>query len=219
MEPHEIPPVVNSKAGGIHMRDKNSNQANDTSPSGFPGQGTSSGSEPDQNQTFFELEDDFDTPETAELTQKEWRMRSMLEAFSVRKTEEAWSVGLSDEENELPDELQEDAEAILNFEPDVLPELKPLHLAAATDKVVQSDSIMVNELDEGQTMQADQTIVQVHPCTNVPCQCNVSGSDFCADFCQLVDPSEDDRHCGCGHTACDITKELGNEGTFASSGS
>lgn len=57
------------------------------------------------------------------------------------------------------------------------------------------------------------------PCTNVPCKCTADDADCCGDYCENFDPSENDRHCGCGHMACDTTKELGNENSFSSTGS
>jgi hypothetical protein len=62
--------------------------------------------------------------------------------------------------------------------------------------------------------------IEVKSCTNVPCKCKAQDGDCCCgEYCKGFDPSEDDRHCGCGHMACDITKELGNENSFASTGS
>lgn len=86
-------------------------------------------------------------------------------------------------------------------------------------RVEKSESMLFNPMDEEQTMQAQEFLSEIHQCNNVACKCNVSAEDFCGDFCEVVDPSEDDRHCGCGHTACDITKQLGNEGTFSPTGS
>lgn len=61
--------------------------------------------------------------------------------------------------------------------------------------------------------------MSVHSCTNLPCKCKVQDGECCGEYCKEFDPSGEDPHCGCGHMACDITKELGNENTFASTGS
>jgi hypothetical protein len=61
---------------------------------------------------------------------------------------------------------------------------------------------------------------EVHTCSNVPCKCNATdGAEFCNSFCEEVETSEDDRKCGCGHMACDYTKQMGNEQTFDATGS
>jgi hypothetical protein len=62
---------------------------------------------------------------------------------------------------------------------------------------------------------------QIHQCENVACKCNTSTEQdhFCNAFCEEVETSEDDRKCGCGHMACDYTKQMGNEATFDATGS
>jgi hypothetical protein len=61
-----------------------------------------------------------------------------------------------------------------------------------------------------------------HFCQNMACKCHPDMTDqFCNSFCQEIgsDTSSDDRKCGCGHMACDYTKQMGNEQTFDASGS
>jgi hypothetical protein len=54
-----------------------------------------------------------------------------------------------------------------------------------------------------------------HECKSMACKCVIPGKqDYCNDFCKDVETSTDIRRCGCGHNACDITKQLGNEPTF-----
>ena len=62
---------------------------------------------------------------------------------------------------------------------------------------------------------------EIHLCHNLSCKCNADESHFCNSFCSQVgeDTSEDDRKCGCGHMACDYTKQMGNESTFDATGS
>lgn len=57
------------------------------------------------------------------------------------------------------------------------------------------------------------------PCNHVACKCQTTEGSCCSEFCRNVETSEDNQRCGCGHTACDTTKEIGNESTFASTGS
>lgn len=56
-------------------------------------------------------------------------------------------------------------------------------------------------------------------CAHPACKCQVQEGECCGDFCKDTESSEDDLRCGCGHMACDTTKELGNENSFASTGS
>lgn len=63
---------------------------------------------------------------------------------------------------------------------------------------------------------------QPHGCENIACKCQTDGNaHYCNQFCQELggETSSDDRKCGCGHMACDITKQLGNADTFAATGS
>ncbi len=55
-----------------------------------------------------------------------------------------------------------------------------------------------------------------HPCDHVPCKCPVpEGKHCCSDYCEHdVEQSEQTGRCGCGHTACDTTSQMGNEETF-----
>jgi hypothetical protein len=57
-----------------------------------------------------------------------------------------------------------------------------------------------------------------HACEHLPCHCHSSG-EYCSEFCAKVEESSDDRKCGCGHMNCDITSQVGNESTFAATGS
>src|SRR5581483_9830328 len=62
--------------------------------------------------------------------------------------------------------------------------------------------------------------VQNHHCVHVACKCNIDGNQsYCSPFCKDVETSEDDNRCGCGHTDCDTTPELGNVATFEATGS
>ncbi len=59
--------------------------------------------------------------------------------------------------------------------------------------------------------------VELHNCQNMACKCHADeDADYCNSFCEDVETSEDDRKCGCGHMACDWTKQMGNEQTFGS---
>jgi hypothetical protein len=61
---------------------------------------------------------------------------------------------------------------------------------------------------------------QQQPCQRVACKCSTTSSEgFCNSFCSDVETSEDDQKCGCGHMACDATKQMGNESTFDATGS
>ncbi|MFA7336837.1 MAG: hypothetical protein WC028_08605 [Candidatus Obscuribacterales bacterium] len=64
-----------------------------------------------------------------------------------------------------------------------------------------------------------EKVSEVHSCMHTACKCKVRDGECCGDFCGNVDSTGEDPHCGCGHTDCDMTAEMGNEGTFASSGS
>jgi hypothetical protein len=57
---------------------------------------------------------------------------------------------------------------------------------------------------------------EIHACEHVACKCNVENAEdkFCNAFCGEVETSSDDLKCGCGHMACDYTKQMGNEQTF-----
>ena len=57
-----------------------------------------------------------------------------------------------------------------------------------------------------------------HVCHNLACKCT-AGGQYCGEFCECVETSSDDLKCGCGHMACDSTKQMGNESTFDSTGS
>lgn len=60
------------------------------------------------------------------------------------------------------------------------------------------------------------------PCSHGSCKCQAdaeaSGSEiekFCSEFCEKSDEgSPDFSRCGCGHSQCDATKQIGNEETF-----
>ena len=56
-------------------------------------------------------------------------------------------------------------------------------------------------------------------CKHPACKCRAEDGDCCGEFCKSSDTTGEDPHCGCGHMACDMTAEMGNESTFASSGS
>jgi hypothetical protein len=61
-----------------------------------------------------------------------------------------------------------------------------------------------------------------HICQNLACKCRPDSElEFCNQFCEDLgsESSSDDRKCGCGHMACDYTKQMGNEQTFDASGS
>jgi hypothetical protein len=59
-----------------------------------------------------------------------------------------------------------------------------------------------------------------HLCQHGSCKCHADESaDYCGTFCKDVETSEDDQKCGCGHMACDYTKQMGNEATFDATGS
>jgi hypothetical protein len=59
-----------------------------------------------------------------------------------------------------------------------------------------------------------------HICQHGACKCRPEETDeYCGEFCKEVETSEDDRKCGCGHMACDYTKQMGNESTFDATGS
>jgi hypothetical protein len=61
---------------------------------------------------------------------------------------------------------------------------------------------------------------ETHQCKHVACKCNANAEgEFCDSFCEDVETSEDDKKCGCGHMACDATKQMGNESTFDATGS
>jgi len=62
---------------------------------------------------------------------------------------------------------------------------------------------------------------EIHSCENMACKCNLTGEadHFCNAFCEEVETSSDDHKCGCGHMACDYTKQMGNEQTFDATGS
>jgi hypothetical protein len=57
-----------------------------------------------------------------------------------------------------------------------------------------------------------------HGCENLPCKCHGEG-EFCSEFCKEVETSSDDLKCGRGHMACDTNTQMGNEETFAATGS
>jgi hypothetical protein len=59
---------------------------------------------------------------------------------------------------------------------------------------------------------------QPHICQHLSCKCS-SDDQFCGRFCKEVETSSDDLKCGCGHMACDTTKQMGNESTFDATGS
>ncbi|MDR3613337.1 MAG: hypothetical protein P4L53_07215 [Candidatus Obscuribacterales bacterium] len=55
----------------------------------------------------------------------------------------------------------------------------------------------------------------VHECKSPACRCQISGqNDYCNQFCGDVEVPEDAIGCGCGHSGCDITQQLGNESAF-----
>lgn len=58
-----------------------------------------------------------------------------------------------------------------------------------------------------------------HSCEHLGCKCSATDGHYCGLFCQDVEVSEDDLKCGCGHSQCDYTREMGNESTFAPTGS
>lgn len=59
----------------------------------------------------------------------------------------------------------------------------------------------------------------VTTCSHTGCKCQATEGEFCNEFCEKVETSDDIQLCGCGHFACDTSKELGNEGTFSATGS
>ena len=67
--------------------------------------------------------------------------------------------------------------------------------------------------------QSDEVVAfRAHVCDSTACKCR-SEEEYCGEFCKSVETSSDDLKCGCGHMACDITKQLGNESTFDATGS
>ncbi|HEY9756462.1 MAG TPA: hypothetical protein V6C97_14945 [Oculatellaceae cyanobacterium] len=52
-----------------------------------------------------------------------------------------------------------------------------------------------------------------HVCKSMGCKCVVS-DQYCNEFCAQVESSAESARCGCGHSACDLTKQIGNQSTF-----
>lgn len=51
-----------------------------------------------------------------------------------------------------------------------------------------------------------------HACKSTACKCHIpSNDDYCNEFCRRVESSEEVGRCGCGHSDCDVTKQIGNE--------
>ncbi|HEY9683029.1 MAG TPA: hypothetical protein V6C86_15740 [Oculatellaceae cyanobacterium] len=54
-----------------------------------------------------------------------------------------------------------------------------------------------------------------HVCKSMGCRCVVSDQhQYCNEFCAQVESSAESARCGCGHSACDLTKQIGNQSTF-----
>jgi len=56
-------------------------------------------------------------------------------------------------------------------------------------------------------------------CKHPACSCMTEGPEYCSKFCETVETSENMQQCGCGHTSCDMTGQIGNENTFSSTAS
>jgi hypothetical protein len=54
-----------------------------------------------------------------------------------------------------------------------------------------------------------------HECKCATCHCMVAGKEeYCNRFCEDVEGPEEIHKCGCGHTHCDTTMQLGNDATL-----
>lgn len=73
--------------------------------------------------------------------------------------------------------------------------------------------------DKGEAKSNSSNATAVATCSHVGCNCQTTEGEFCNEFCEQVETSDDMQLCGCGHFACDASKELGNEGTFSQTGS
>ncbi|MBU6452719.1 MAG: hypothetical protein KGS72_13115 [Cyanobacteria bacterium REEB67] len=54
-----------------------------------------------------------------------------------------------------------------------------------------------------------------HECKCITCHCLIPAKEeYCNRFCQEVEGPEDFHKCGCGHSHCDSTVQLGNDATL-----
>ncbi|MBX9670835.1 MAG: hypothetical protein K2X93_24755 [Candidatus Obscuribacterales bacterium] len=119
--------------------------------------------------------------------------------LAVTSHADDWSEGICDEANFEFDNIERETT-----------NMEPLHVVAEVFEIVElqpSDSVCAPLHEEDQLIAGDDQ----HTCANEGCNCNVVEGEFCTPLCESVDPSESEHECGCGHTACEVTKELGNE--------
>ena len=72
-------------------------------------------------------------------------------------------------------------------------------------------------LVEAFSQKKEKSALQVvpHGCKVPSCKCHVQqDQDYCNEFCAGVETSSDLHRCGCGHSDCDLSKQLGNVSTF-----